>query len=246
MLTYTNLAWPNDPYRTGQQLYKRPCAMLAAFAIVPPRQPTETAPTAASIAYLPLHRTRAITVTEDTISFGFRAASTADNGNIHEIARVADLDLMQARRHATVLAGHALAGSLRALRDAAPALTARGLAAVEAAWADCQTHARGTATTIDISDGQGLHAICRSAGIALSPARTACGSTSADPAEPAAEEQAETAAEHALAIVLACARRLNRYQWEGTLRTAYIMAAAAWDLFPRAAWDDTAREQHAS
>jgi hypothetical protein len=247
MLIYTNLAWPDDPYRTGQQLYRRPCAMLAAFAVVPPGWPGVSVPTAVAVAYLLLHRTRAITVTEDTVSFGFRAASTADDGGIHEIAQVADLDLMQARRHARILAGHALAGSLHALTDAAPALTARGLAAVEAAWADRQTRARGTATMIDISDGQGLHAICRGAGIALSPAKTARGSISADPAEPAAAEmQAATAAEHALAIALACARRLNRYQWETTLRTASIMAATAWDLFPHAAWDDTACEQPAS
>jgi hypothetical protein len=244
MLTYTNLAWPDDPYRTGQQLYKRPSGMLAAFAVVPPAQSRVTAPAGVAVAYLPLHRTRVITVTEDTVSFGFRAVSTADDGSIDQVARVADLDLLQARRHARFLAGHALGGSLRALRDAAPGLAARGLAAVEVAWDDRQTSARGTAAITDISNGRGLGAICRSAGIVLSPASAAGGVTSADPAEPAAaEKQAAAAAEHALAIALACARGLDRYQWEGTLRTARIMAAAAWDLFPDVAWDDTACQQ---
>ena len=52
------------------------------------------------------------------------------------LAGVADLDLMQARRHARFLVGHALGASLRALREAAPGLVARGLDAVESGWAD--------------------------------------------------------------------------------------------------------------
>jgi hypothetical protein len=77
MRTYTNLAWPDDPYRASQQPYARPSPMLAAFAVVPPGQCAVMAPAAVAVAYLPLHRTRAITVTEDTLAFGFRAASTA-------------------------------------------------------------------------------------------------------------------------------------------------------------------------
>ena len=76
MRTYTNLAWPDDPYRASQQLYRRPSPMLAGFAVVPPGQSMATA--AIAVAYLPLHRTRAITVTEGTLASGFRAACTAD------------------------------------------------------------------------------------------------------------------------------------------------------------------------
>ena len=35
MHVYTNMAWPDDPYRTGQQLYRRPAPRLAAFATWP-------------------------------------------------------------------------------------------------------------------------------------------------------------------------------------------------------------------
>ncbi len=31
--TYTNLVWPGDPYRTGQQLFRRPQPRLAAFSV---------------------------------------------------------------------------------------------------------------------------------------------------------------------------------------------------------------------
>ncbi len=128
--------------------------MLAAFAV----------------AYLPLHRTRAITVTEDTLAFGFRATSTADDGCIPPLAEVADLDLMQARRHARFLAGHALAADLGALREAASGLVASGLAAVESGRADRPARAGGPAAMIDIRDGRhGLAAICRSAAVTASP-----------------------------------------------------------------------------
>ena len=111
------LAWPDDPYRASQQLYPRPSPMLAAFAVLPLGPCAVTAPAAVAVAYLPLHRTRAITVTEDTLAFGFRAASAADGGCLLRLAGVADLDLMQARRHAHFLVGYALAGDLRAPRS---------------------------------------------------------------------------------------------------------------------------------
>ena len=63
MRTYTNLTWPDDPYRTGQQLYRRPVPELAAFAAR--RAGAGELPVAAAVAivYLPLHRTQAISVT---------------------------------------------------------------------------------------------------------------------------------------------------------------------------------------
>jgi hypothetical protein len=120
MRIYTNLAWPDDPYRTSQQLYRRPSPVLAAVAVLLPEQPACVVPAAVAVAYLPLHRTRAITVTEGTLAFGFRAFSTFDAEDVRELAGLADLDLMQARRHASLLAGHCLPGHLRALRQAAP------------------------------------------------------------------------------------------------------------------------------
>jgi len=235
MHTYTNLAWPDDPYRASQQLYPRPSPMLAAFAVLPAGQCPIVAPAAVAVAYLPLHRTRAITVTEDTLAFGFRAASTAAASSIPGLAGLADLDLMLARRHARFLAGYALPAGLRALRDAAPGLAGRGLAAVEAGAAG--QPARGMATVIDIGDGHhDLAVICRNAVITASPASLASGVTpGSDPAGPAAAGRlAAAAAERALAIALASARRLGRYRWQNRLRTARVLAAAAWDLFPLA------------
>ena len=244
MRTCTNLAWPDDPYRASQQLYRRPSPMLAAFAVVPPGQFVVAAPAAVAVVYLPLHRTRAMTVTEGTLAFGFRAASTADGDCIGRLAAVADLDLMQARRHARFLAGHALSADLHALCDAAPAQVHRGLAAVGADWADRQQHVRGTATMIDLcDDSNDLAALSRRARIVASPASVASGRVSGDAAGLGTTEHlAAAAAERALAIALACARELGQYRWEGTLRTARMMAVAAWDLFPVVAWDDTGHQ----
>ena len=105
MRTYTNMTWPDDPYRTGQQLYRRPVPRLAAFTAERTAADGRPGPAAVAIVYLPLHRTQAISVTEQTLTFGFRAASTDDAAEAPGLAAVADLDLMQARRHAAVLAG---------------------------------------------------------------------------------------------------------------------------------------------
>ena len=66
-------------------------------------------PVTTAIVYLPLHRTRPVTVTGQTLAFGFRAVSASDPAELPAVAAVADLDLMQARRHAAVLAGYHLA-----------------------------------------------------------------------------------------------------------------------------------------
>lgn len=238
MQTYTNLTWPDDPYRASQQLYQRPSPLLAAFAVVPASRCPMTAPAAVAIAYLPLRRTRAITVTGSAVNFGFRAASTQDAGSLPRLVAIADLDLIQARRHARYLAGHALSSGLRALREAAPGLTARGLAAVHSAWADRPARARGTAAMIDVADGRhDLADSCHRAAVTTCPDIIADGGT--PDGSDMAERLAAAAAEQALAIALTSARELGRYQWQGTLRTASIMAAAAWDLFPQVAWDDS-------
>jgi hypothetical protein len=231
MRTYTNLAWPDDPYRASQQLYRRPSPMLAAFVVIPVGRCPITVPAAVATAYLPLHRTRAVTVTSDTVTFGVRAVSTSDPRDLPRLAEIADLDLIQARRHAKYLAGHALSPDLRALREAALALTVRGLAAVESAWGDRPTHVRGTTAMIDVGGGRhDLADTCHRAALITRPDAMAEGRISGGSA--VVERLAAAAAEQALAIALTCARELGRYRWQVTLCTAPIMAAATWDLFP--------------
>ena len=101
-----------------------------------------------AIVYLPLHRTQPVTVTGQTLTFGFRAASATDQSEIPGVAAVADLDLMQARRRAAVLAGYRLADELAALRRADGRAVWRGLAAVAGGWAT-RSPAAGRACLFD-------------------------------------------------------------------------------------------------
>jgi len=231
MEIYTNLVWPDDPYRTGQQLYRRPAPRLAAFTVS--RTGCASCPAAtAAIVYLPLHRTQTLAVTEETLAFGFHAASIGAEAGTPALAQVADLDLMQARRHAAILAGHMLAGDLAALRALAPDAVLRGVTAVERDWADRSAPAKGRAVMLDCGlDLPGAASpaeACAQARISVSNAATC---TVLD--EPAASEQATAVAvQRALVAALVTARHLGRYTWEGILHADEIMAAGAWDCFP--------------
>ena len=202
MRTYTNLTWPDDPYRTGQQLYRRPVPRLAAYTAARTVMSGRLMPSAVAVVYLPLHRTQAINATEQTLTFGFRAASADGPGDMPALTAMADLDLMQARRHAAVLAGYLLAGDLAALRQAGDAAALRGLAAVQREWGT-RDQAAGRAATfdcgLDLPGTPPLEVACQSAGITAGP-----GPDGAD-GSPAVT----LAVERALMIALVCARHLG-------------------------------------
>jgi len=237
MRTWTNLAWPDDPYRTGQQLYRRPVARLAAFTAWPSLIGGRPVPATTAIVYLPLHRTRPVTVTGQTLAFGFRAASTSDPADVPGVAAVADLDLMQARRHAAILAGYHLADDLTALQRGGGTTVRRGLAAVADDWAD-RSPAAGRAALfdcdLDLPGRLPLGRACQQAGI--SPIRT--GTVRSEDWHPVT-----LAVERALAIALLCARHLGRYEWTGALDTGALMAASAWDCLP---WPEATAAARAS
>jgi hypothetical protein len=230
MRTWTNMAWPDDPYRTSQQLYRRPAPKLAAFAVSAAAPASQPGPTAAAIVYLPLHRTEAVTVSEATVSFGFRAVSADDPADLPALAAVADLDLMQARRHAAVLAGYRLADDLARLRHAGDRTALRGLAAVEREWA-ARGPVRGQAVTfdcgLDLPGRPSLGPACQRAGVTPGPGHSGPGA-----GLPAGWQAAALAVERALMIALVCGRHQGRYAWPGTIRTGRIMAVAAWDCLP--------------
>jgi hypothetical protein len=226
MQTWTNLAWPDDPYRTGQQLYRKPAGRLAAFTTWPVVIGGQPVPATTAIVYLPLHRSRPVTVTGQTLAFGFRAVSASDPAEVPGMAAVADLDLMQARRHAVVLTGCHLDKDLAALQHADGVTQCRGLAAVAGDWAD-RSPAPGRAALFDcdlgLPAGLPLGQACQQAGI--SPMTTA-GLRDED------RYRATLAVERALVIALLCARHQGRYEWDGTLDTRTVMTASAWDCLP--------------
>jgi hypothetical protein len=228
MEIYTNMAWPDDSYRTGQQLYPRPAPRLAAFTVESIRARGSPMVTSAAIVYLPLHRTRAVSVTGPTLAFGFRAASITGRAEAGALAGLADLDLLQARRHAAILTGSMLSRALAELQMLA-GITLRGLSAVQEEWAGRLAPARGRAAMFDCPGdlpGQPfLEDACQRACLTARP-----GSLPAGLDETAAAGLLATLmAERALIMALVCARHLDRYRWEGTLNTGDIMAASTWD-----------------
>jgi hypothetical protein len=230
MRTWTNLAWPDDPYRTGQQLYRRPAPKLAAFTTWPAITGGQPVSKTTAIVYLPLHRTQPVTVTGQALTFGFRAASATHPAEIPAVADVADLDLMQARRHAAVLAGYHLADDLAALQRADGRAAWRGLAAVAGDWAT-RSPASGRAARfdcgLDLPGRPPLEQACQQAGISPTGAGTTW---------PGQWHPVMLTVERALALALLCARHRGRYQWAGTLDTRAMMTAAAWDCLP---WPQT-------
>ena len=145
------------------------------------------------------------------------------------MAAVADLDLMQARRHAAVLAGHQLAGDLAALHCAGDVVALRGLVAVEREWVAARGKAAGRAATfdcgLDLPGSPPLELACQQAGVAIGP-----GPYGAD-GRPAVT----LAVERALMIALVCARHLGRYEWAGALHIGPVLAAVTWDCLPQPA-----------
>jgi hypothetical protein len=231
MRTWTNLPWPDDPYRTGQQLYRRPTLRLAAFTTWPSVAGGKQVPATTAIVYLPMHRSGPMNVTGQTLVFGFHAASARDTAEVPGVAAVADLDLMQARRHAAILTGYHLGKDLSALKDADGVTACRGLAAVADDWIGRSPAAARAALfdcDLDLPRGLPLGQACQQAGI--SPMTTA--DIRAEGWHPAT-----LAVERALAIALLCARHQGRYEWTGALDTRTVMAASAWDCLP---WPEAA------
>jgi hypothetical protein len=228
MQTYTNMAWPDDPYRTGQQLYRRPAPRLAAFTVESIRARSSPMTTATAIVYLPLHRTRAVTVTGPTLAFGFRAASITGRAETGALTGLADLDLLQARRHAAILTGSMLSRTLAELQMLART-TLRGLSAVQEEWAGRHAPAQGRAAMFDCpADLPGrpfLEDACQRAGLTARPGYLPAGLDE----KAAAGMLAALMVERALIMALVCARHLGRYSWEGTLDVGEIMAASTWD-----------------
>ena len=228
MEIYTNMAWPDDPYRTGQQLYPGPAPRLAAFTVESSRARDSLMTTSTAIVYLPLHRTRPVTVTGQTLTFGFRAASITGEAEAGALAGLADLDLSQARRHAAVLTGCMLSRTLAELQRLA-GTTLRGLSAVREEWAGRHAPGRGRAAMFDYPfdlPGQPfLEDACQRACLTAGPGYLPAGLAETT----AARMLAALMVERALIMALVCARHLGRYSWAGTLDIADIMAASTWD-----------------
>lgn len=254
MPAFTNMAWPEDPYGTGQ-LWRREPPLLAAFSVLWPATGA-TVPAAYAVAYLRLHRTQPVDLSEG-VSFGFRAVVAATGGEVPELVRLIDLDALRARRLAKVVAGCCLAGDLRRVGGCAAGDVGRGLRGLADAWDASDEVHRGLAQVFDLGGREGypdLAAAAAGAGVlgasvvrAFEPqsrigamASGAAGqAASGEPGTEGAKEDRERCAqwlaacatERALVCAVAAGRMLGRHTWDKTLDIGAAMAANAWDCY---------------
>lgn len=214
----TNLSWTDTPFGGARRPFADRTSLLAAFSVNA---------TAAAAVYLPLPRTRSLTVTDTTVRFGFHALAAEEPAETAAVTASIDQLLVQARRQAAILAGHRLGDQLAALTAAGAGQPTRGITAVRAAW-HSQSSERGlarlhdtggqpgTVTLADICAGYDLHALP-----ADFPPAGADGYW-------AASQILRRLVVYALAIALIAARNAGRYQWD-VLHLDAVVEAAAWD-----------------
>jgi hypothetical protein len=265
MPSYTNMAWPDDPYGTGQLWRKEP-PLLAGFAVRWTDNGAKVVPVSYSVVYLRLHRTLEVDLTLG-VNFGFRAATAVTEDETEELVRLLDLDAMRARRLAKIVAGYRLAEDLRRIEALADDEVGRGIRSLASAVEAPFPQNPGFARAFDIKNDQvgcggDLAAASVTVGVAIATARRAFESqqtidavvgnvhglavagsrmTSESEINRSLEWLAACATERALICALTAGRSLGRYTWEDTLDISAAMAANAWDCF--SSQDFTGRPQ---
>lgn len=260
MPAYTNMAWPEDPYGTGQ-LWRQEPHLLAGFELCWISDAAQATPVSYAVTYLRLHRTRPVDLTCG-FSFGFRAvvATTADE--TAELVRTFDLDVLRARRLAKIVAACSFASALHDIDTFAVCDVGRGIRGLAAAWEHAGGDDAGLARIIDIADihapaQSDLAVAAASVGIAPSTAIRAFASrhminaiAATAKAEPTSEKAVKEelagqeqdiarstewlgayATERSLICAITAGRMLERHTWDGPLNIGEVMAANTWDCF---------------
>ena len=255
---FTNMAWPEDPYGTGQLWRKEP-HLLAGFSVCHAGEPGKAMPVSYAVVYVRLHRTQPADLTPG-VSFGFRAVTVATDDQMEELVRVLDLDILRARRLAKIITGHSLARDLHAIAELASPGAGRGIRGLQAVLRASDPASPGMARVANIPSGQGSFAadiaVLPASGHIASPTVSwayaaqhtidSMAATAQSPQSPgraagaAARWLAACATERALVCAVTAGRMLDRLTWDELLDIAEAMAANAWDSFgpPHAAGEN--------
>lgn len=229
MRTDTNMAWPDDPYGTGQLWRKEPW-LLAGFAIGFLPQDQRADQVSYAVAYLRLNRTQATDLTSG-VSFGFRTVTIDTHADLGHLLQLFDLDAMRARRLAKIVAGWRLADDLAVMHAHAGGEAVRGMRGLAESWVDRKHANSALAQMCDVAYDQALPAedLATAAtrnDIDISAIRGAC--------EPPSCQDMSTAAwstTRALMYGLIAGRTLNRFSWQGDLNVGAAIEANAGDCF---------------
>lgn len=227
MREYTNLAWPEAPFGADQRPFGKPTRILAAVTVEWACDDRgEGLPVCAAAVYLRTRRAGTLHVDPDTLNVGFRVAVLDEPGEAPVLVDLFDRALARARRHAVALAGHGLAGDLKAVAG----LTDRrlpGVVGVGLAWADRASKGRGMARMVDTRPAERPAETTRRVDVPLEAGAEGTLPTSARNAGLVAE----VSLTRCLAIALTAAWHLDAYRWDGTFGVRSAVAAAAWDRF---------------
>jgi hypothetical protein len=242
MLTYSNMAWPEQPYGASQRPFGQAPRLLAAIALEWAKHEAVEVPLCASIVYVRVARRDTIGLDERAFAFGFRTAYADQPVDASALVRLVDTDLVRSRVHARVLAAYGFADQLAALRVAAGRTTVPGVTAVERVWSERGQVQRGRARLFDTHQDTspqpvGLAAACRDLGLevdlagpGVSAELHAAYQRTANPA--VAERLALSNLRNTLSVALVTLATLNLYRWDGPVTVDKLLHANAWDCFP--------------
>jgi hypothetical protein len=229
MRAETNMAWPDDPYGTGQ-LWRKKHWLLAGFAIRFLTQDQQSYPVSYAVAYLRLHRTQATDLTSG-VSFGFRSVTINASAELGHLLRRFDLDAMRARHLAKIVAGWRLADALAVMHAHAGREADRGVQGLAESWVDRKHANSALAQMWDLAYDQAmptrdLATAATESCIDISAVRGACESPSHLDMSPTVWSTTR-----ALICALIAGRALNRFSWQGTLDVGAAIEANAGDCF---------------
>lgn len=229
MRSTTNLAWPTEPFGTGQRPFGKDQPMLAALAIE--WQGYVLRPVWGCAVYLTVRSTRTLTLDGFSPSFGYEVLTLEPGDEPAMLVERMDELLVASRRQAKFLAGHHLAPDLDRLAGFATTRRFPGVDGVRQLWSNRAEKGRGMAKMVDTAhdfDPPGPVALTAACGRANLTATVLADPDSApgrsDPAVLVRQALTRT-----LAVGLIAARSTGRYDWSSPVDVDELVTAAAWD-----------------
>ncbi|MDL4770703.1 hypothetical protein [Actinomadura xylanilytica] len=257
---FTNMCWPEDPYGSGQTSRTKRRLLTSTATCSARDSDGRSVPVSYAVVYLRLHRSKAENAS-NRMKLGFRALAALTPDETAELVRLADLDLLRARRLAQFLIGYGLLPDLDVLRAASTAVRpdaprgdnefGRGVHALIAEWPHRSGRLRGETTFVDAAhdlpgdglsstDTEHLQRQAKAAGLTLGYfSRTIKPHLTLDTLtgqcghrRVTLEWLAVCAVERALASALIAARHLGLYEWPQDLDVGVVLETNAGDCFP--------------